>query len=157
MNAVALRGTRHSPASFPRPLVLRPLCGTHVCAGFPSPAADHQEEPIDLNQELIRNEVATFYYKVIGNSGQDNFVRNGDIAVVDRSIVPVDGDVVLASLNRENCIKRFRTTKGQGHRRGRMWLESANPDYPDIEITGEATLIIEGVITYTIHAHRPKR
>ncbi len=119
-----------------------------VCAGFPSPADDHQERTIDLNEELIRNEAATFYYRVIGDSGRDNFVRDGDIAVVDRSLTPTSGDVVLAVIDGENCFKRLRII-GK-----RVWLESANREYPDISITGEATLVIEGVVTHTIHKHR---
>ena len=139
------------PAPFPRPAVRRPLCSTLICAGFPSPADDHQERTIDLNEELLRNEAATFYYRVIGESGRDNFVRDGDIAVVDRSLTPVNGDVVLAVIDGENCFKRLRMAGKK------VWLESANKEYPDIVFTGECVLTIEGVVTHTIHTHRRTR
>ena len=139
------------PAPFPRPTVYRPLCATMICAGFPSPADDHQECPIDLNEEIIQNEAATFYYRVIGESGRDNFVRDGDIAVVDRSLTPIHGDVVLAVVDGELCFKQLCLTNKK------VWLSSANREYPDIEITGECTLVIEGVVTHTIHAHRRTR
>ena len=139
---------RCRPAPFPRPVVSRPLFAAHICAGFPSPADDHAERSIDLNQELIRNEPATFFYRVIGESGRDNFVRSGDIAVVDRSLTPASGDVVLAVLDGEKCFKTLRMV------RGRIWLESANREYPDIELGSESVLVIEGVVTHTIHAHR---
>lgn len=140
----------HRPAPFPRPVVRRPLCATMICAGFPSPADDHQERTIDLNEELIGNEAATFFYRVIGESGhssltRDGFVRNGDIAVVDRSVTPAHGNLVLAVVDGELCFKKLRMVKR------RVWLESSNEAYPMIEITGECTLVIEGVVRWTIH------
>ena len=53
-------------APFPRLRVPLPLIGTAVCAGFPSPADDHIEAVIDLNELLIRNPPATFFLRAAG-------------------------------------------------------------------------------------------
>ena len=128
-----------------------------VNAGFPSPADDHTERSIDLNEEIVRNEAATFYYRLIGHSGHsehcghNGFARDGDIAAVDNSLTPVNGDLVIAIVDGEKCCKKLRMV-GK-----RVWLESSNEAYPIIEITGECTLVIEGVVTHTIHSHRRTR
>ena len=83
---------------FPRRLVRVPLLETMICGGFPSPVDDHKECAIDLNEELVRNEPATFLFRVSGHSGRDEYVRDGDIAVCDRSLKPRHGHVVVATI-----------------------------------------------------------
>ena len=136
------------PAPYPRLRRPRPLFLTLVCAGFPSPADDHQERVIDLNEELIGEECATFFFKVIGQSAEGDFVRNGDIIVVDRSLKPRHGDEVLVVLDGERCVKRL-CQRGE-----RTWLESATPGYPVIEVSLERELCIEGVVTWSLHQIR---
>ncbi len=72
-------------APFPRLRVPVPLFGAGVCAGFPSPADDHIEEIIDLNELLVRNPPATFYIRAVGVSMIRVGIMDGDILVVDRS------------------------------------------------------------------------
>ena len=135
------------PAPFPRRLVRLPMLETMICGGFPSPADDHRERTVDLNEELIRNEPATFLFRVVGHSGRDEYVRDGDIAVCDRSIKPRHGHIVAATIDDESCVKMF------CQRGGRTWLASANPLYPDIELSDESEVVIEGVVTWTLHRH----
>ena len=159
LEAMGVQTTTDAPArirflpctSRRRRRVCLPLLSTRVCAGFPSPADDHQEGPIDLVAELIRNEPATFLFRATGQSMRERFVRDGDLLIMDRSLTPKSGDVVAATLNGDSCIKFF-CREGN-----RMWLESANPDYPPIEVGPDAELVIEGVLTWSLHKLRVGR
>ncbi|MDA0859295.1 MAG: translesion error-prone DNA polymerase V autoproteolytic subunit, partial [Verrucomicrobia bacterium] len=86
-----------------------PLFSARVQAGFPSPADDHLERSIDLNEELIRNPAATFFVRVKGESMQDAGIASGDILVVDRSLAPTDRKIVVAMIDGEFTVKRFRS------------------------------------------------
>ena len=68
-------------------------------AGFPSPAEDYSHETLDFNRDLIHNPEATFYGKVEGDSMIEAGICNNDIAVIDRSLEPRDGDVVVGCVN----------------------------------------------------------
>jgi len=87
-----------------------PLMLHGLCAGFPSPADDYIEESIDLTKLLIRNPPATFLWKVDGNSMRDAGIFHGDLIVVDRSLSPVDGDIVVATVHGERSLKRLHTS-----------------------------------------------
>ena len=80
-----------------------------VPAGFPSPADDHQEDGIDLNRLLIKNAMATFAFRVSGDSMNRAGILDGDRVVVDRSIEPRPGDIVIAVIAGEGfTVKRLR-------------------------------------------------
>lgn len=123
-----------------------PLISTPVAAGFPSPAADYEECAIDLAELLIEHEAATFLMKASGDSMQDAGILDKDLLVVDRAAKPENGSIVVASLNGEYTVKRLRIA-GR-----RMFLEAANPDFPSIEISEDAELIIFGVVRHAIHS-----
>ena len=109
-----------------------PLVGSEVRAGFPSPAEDYVERPLDFNDLLIVNPAATFAVRVAGDSMSGDGILPGDIAVVDRSVEAADDRVILALVDGEFTLKRYR-------RRGkRVWLEASNRDYKPIPI-GEDT------------------
>ena len=74
----------------------RPIGGVRALLGFPSPAEDFTEDALDLNQLVVRNEPATFFYRASGTSMCGVGIFDGDILVVDRSMSPQDGDVVVA-------------------------------------------------------------
>ncbi len=122
------------------------LC--RVAAGFPSPADDHTEGTIDLNERLIRNKVATFIVGVEGESMTGAGIRSGDHLIVDRSLEARHNDIVIACLNGEMTVKRLVLQDDQ------LLLVSENPDYSPIPVNGDAELIIWGVVTYTIHQAR---
>ena len=75
-----------------------------IKAGFPSPADDYSHETLDFNRDLIRNPEATFYGKVEGDSMIEAGINDGDIAVIDRSVEPQDGDIVVGYINDEFTI-----------------------------------------------------
>ena len=99
-----------------------------ISAGFPSPCQDYMDGSIDFNKELVKNPSSTFCARVSGNSMIDEGIENGDILVVDRSVRPVDGKIVVSFIDGEFTIKRLRIQDGN------VFLEAANPDYPNIQI-----------------------
>ncbi len=138
-----------APVPFAARTSLRlPLVSASVEAGFPSPADDHLERAIDLNEELVRNPAATFFVRVKGESMRDAGIRPGDILVVDRSLLPADRQIVVAMIDGEFTVKRFRS------RQGRVTLEAENPSFPPIQIGEDRELTIWGAVTYVIHQAR---
>jgi DNA polymerase V len=121
------------------------LCS--VPAGFPSPAGDYVESEIDLNEWLITNRLATFIVRVEGDSMAGE-IHSGDRLIVDRSLEPRHGDVVVACVGGEMTVKRLLVTDGK------VLLTADNPEYPPIEIDGEQELIVWGVVTNSIHRLR---
>jgi len=78
----------------PSPVRLN-LCNGSVPAGYPSPLTDQAKELVDINGYLIRNEIATYIFRVKGNAMIDAGIFDGDVLVVDRSIEPKHNDIVL--------------------------------------------------------------
>lgn len=104
-----------------------PLATTRAMLGFPSPAEDFLDESIDLNEWLVRNPAATFYYRASGWSMLMDGICDGDLLVVDRSVTPADGDLVLAIWdgNQPTC-KRLKIAADH------IELHARNPHHPDI-------------------------
>ena len=128
-----------------RTKVVRPLFLSGVSAGFPSPADDYIDRDLDLNEHLITNPAATFFVRVAGDSMTGAGINNNDILIVDRSVAPISGKIVIAVINGELTVKRLIKTESSCR------LVAENPDYSDIEITGEMELEIWGVATSAIH------
>ena len=122
-----------------------PLMNSAVAAGFPSPAEDHLDLPIDLNKYLVKNPAATFYVRVDGDSMDEAGIHQGDLLIVDRSESHGTGSVVLAVLNGEFTVKKL-IKKGN-----ELYLESSNSAYAPIKIEIETDFKIWGVVTYVIH------
>jgi DNA polymerase V len=120
---------------------------TGIKAGFPSPAEDYSHETLDFNRDLIRNPEATFYGKVEGDSMIEAGINDGDIAVIDRSVEPRDGDVVVGYINEEFTIKFLDLT----HRNeGFIELRPANKDFKPIRIDADDDFEVWGVVVWTI-------
>ena len=116
-------------------------------AGFPSPAADYAGDRIDITHELVRHPETTFYARIQGDSMRDAGIFDGDLVVVDRSINPRDGDYVAACVDGEFTLKEYRYDAANNM----VLLIPHNPEFPVIKVTEEESLIIWGVITYSIH------
>lgn len=125
-----------------------PLVSASVEAGFPSPADDHLERGIDLNEELIRNPAATFLVRVKGESMRDAGIHSGDTLIVDKSVTPSNRQIVVAMIDGEFTVKRFRKVNG------RVFLEAANDSFSPIEVGENQELTIWGSVTYIIHQAR---
>ena len=122
--------------------------GTAAC-GFPSPADDYLDHPLDFNELLIRNPAATFAVRLASDSMTGAGLFPGDIAVIDRSVTPTPGCIVLALLDGEFTIKRYRP------RDGTIVLQAENPAFPDIEVTAERAFEVWGVVTRSIRMLSP--
>ncbi len=126
-----------------QPLQLAP----GIKAGFPSPADDYHHDSLDFNRDLIRHPEATFYGRVVGDSMIDAGINDGDIAVIDRSIEPKEGDVVVAYVNEEFTIKYLDLThKDEGY----IELRPANKNYKPIRIDADDDFEVWGVVLWTI-------
>lgn len=115
-----------------------------VSAGFPSPAADFMETNIDLNKELSKNPLATFYIKVKGNSMIEAGINDKDVLVVDRSLEPQNNKIAICFIDGEFTVKRIQLQKDC------LYLMPENPSYIPIKITEDNNLIIWGIVTYVI-------
>lgn len=106
-----------------------------VSAGFPSPAGDDLESPVDLVAWMIRHEHATFWYKVSGNSLSGVGIMDGDFVAIDRAGKVMPGRTVLALHNGDMLLKLLTRRDGQ------LWLEARSQDrYQPIPVS-EATEI----------------
>lgn len=136
-------------SSKPNPTKLyTPQFSHKISAGFPSPADDYIEASLDLNELLIKNPPATFFLDVIGQSMIGAGIFEGDKLIVDRSIDPKHGDIVVAVVDSEHTVKRLYK------RQGKIELHSENSDFPAITFKEGQELNIFGVVTNTIHKLR---
>jgi DNA polymerase V len=133
-----------SPATDPAKFYL-PMFSNRIPAGFPSPADDHVEDRIDLNEMLVRNPPATFFVRVKGNSMMGAGIFDGDTLVVDRSIEAQSGSVVVAVVDGELTVKRLSI------KRGKVRLLPENPEFSPIEFRDGQELVVWGVVTNVIH------
>ena len=122
-----------------------PLYRSPVPAGFPSPADDHIDGALDLNDLLIHRPAATFLMKCAGDSMIGAGIHNGDILIVDRSLEPKDGKIIIAAVNGELTVKRLK------QRGEHIFLEAENSHYPAIELAEGDELDVWGVVTSVIH------
>jgi DNA polymerase V len=121
-----------------------PLFDARIPAGFPSPAADEMEERINLGKALIPNPNSTFVVSCKGDSMINAFIPPKATLVVDKSIVPENGSIVVAVLNGEFTVKYLRKNKYK------CWLVPANSKYRELEITEEMNMQVWGVVTNII-------
>ena len=125
--------------------LLTPLANGTISAGFPSPAEDHIELGIDLNKYLIKNPISTFFLRVNGNSMNNAGIYNNDLLIIDRSINPNPGHIVVAQLDGEFTLKRL--IKKQDH----YYLKADKENYPAINLYEYIDIQIWGVAIYSIH------
>jgi len=125
--------------------VERPVFLARVPGGFPSPADDYLEGKLDLNQYLVKHPAATFFVRVTGDSMIGAGIHSGDLLIVDRSLEPKDGNVVIASVDGELTVKRLSI------RGGKPALLPDNEQYQPVEVGEHATFEVWGVVTNVIH------
>jgi DNA polymerase V len=115
-----------------------------ISAGFPSPADDFKELRISIDQEVVKNEEATFYARVSGQSMQGAGLDDGDLLVIDRSQEPENSAIAVCFIDGEFTVKRLKVEKDC------IYLMPENPRYQPIKVTEENQLQIWGVVTYVI-------
>lgn len=121
-----------------------PLFDTYIPAGFPSPAQDYMEEDIDLQKLLVKHPLATFLVKVKGESMINDFIPEGALLVVDRSLKPQHNDIIVGVVNGEFTVKRLLKTPQQ------IILQPANPSFKPMPITEEMNFIVWGIVIQII-------
>ncbi len=121
-----------------------PLLLCRMPAGFPSPAEDFLEKRLDLNDYLVKNPPATFLVRVSGHSMRDAGIFDGDMLVVDKSLEPVSGSVVVAIVHGEFTVKTLKL------RSGKAYLVPSNSAFKDIEVTPEMDCEVWGVVNCVI-------
>lgn len=130
-----------------------PYADQGVRAGFPSPAQDYLSESIDLNRELVRHPATTFYARACGDSMKDCGIDDGDLLVIDKSLEPHDGDIVVAFIDGDFTLKKVKFDDENKC----IWLVPANDEYSPIKITEDNNFLIWGVLTYSIKKQLRKR
>ena len=114
--------------------------------GFSTPADEYMERGIDLNEQLIRNKPATFFFRMNGDAMTGAGIFSGDALIVDRSITNANGKVVIAILNGEMLVRRLEKTFNK------IRLIPETTKLAPIDIDPFAEFSIWGVVTYVIHA-----
>jgi len=131
-----------------RPATARhPLYSHRVACGFPSPAQDHVEKRLSLDELLGLHAPHIYLVRAEGHSMEGLAIYDGDLLVVDKSKTAQAGNIVVAALHGEPLVKQLR-------RHGRYWaLHSAHPDYPPVMVEEEEALNIWGVVRYSLRQH----
>ena len=115
-----------------------------VSAGFPSPADDFKELRISIDQEVVRNEEATFYARVSGVSMQEAGLDDGDLLVIDRSLEPQNDKIAVCFIDGSFTVKRLKVDVDC------VYLMSENKNYKPIKISEGDELLIWGIVTYVV-------
>lgn len=129
----------------PEHSVILPYYSSSVQAGFPSPADDYVELSLDLLKFMVDKPHATFCVRVKGNSMEGATIVDGSLLVVDRSKTVKNNDIIIAVLNGEYTVKRFRKEKGN------VWLIPEHPAYEQILVKEDMDFQIWGVVTFIIN------
>lgn len=120
---------------------------TANATGFGAAADDYMERGIDLNEQLIRNKPATFFFRMNSDAMVGAGIHSGDVLVVDRSIKAVSGKIIIAILEGDLVVRRLHKTFNS------ITLVAENKKFADIPLQGlDAGLQVWGVVTYSIHA-----
>jgi DNA polymerase V len=118
---------------------------TANATGFGAAADDYMERGIDLNEQLIRNKPATFFFKMKGDAMKDAGIFDNDILIVDRSVKLVNGKIIIAILNGELLVRRFHKNFSSA------FLIPENTRYKNINLAEFTNFSVWGVVTYVIH------
>lgn len=113
--------------------------------GFGAAADDYMERGIDLNEQLIRNKPATFFFRMKGDAMKEAGLFDGDILIVDRSVKPVSGKIIIAILNGELLVRRYHQNFSS------VYLVPENNRYKNINLAEFTNFTVWGVVVYAIH------
>lgn len=115
-----------------------------IKAGFPSPAADFEENKISLDKIVVKNKETTFYAKASGNSMTGAGIDDGDILVIDRSLEPINNKIAVCLIDGEFTVKRIKI-EGEN-----VYLMPENSNYNPIKIELHNEFVVWGIVTYVI-------
>lgn len=122
-----------------------PLLTGKVPAGFPLNATDHISEWVDMNQMIIKDPGSMFLIEAVGDSMEEDHIYEGDLLIVDGSIQPRHGMIVIAAIDGEYTVKRFFKKDNA------IKLVPANSNYPEIDVTDNVQFAVAGVVVRSLH------
>ena len=122
---------------------------TANATGFGAAADDYAERGIDLNEQLIKNKPATFFFRMKGDAMESAGIFDGYILIVDRSLKLVSGKIIVAILNGELLVRRFHKNFSSA------FLIPENPRYKPVNLAEFSDFKIWGVVVYAIHPLSP--
>ncbi len=131
------------PAAAPQSSGL-PLYSSRPSAGFPAPGDDQVERVLDINDLVVKHPSSTFFVRVEGDSMVGAGIFSGDVLVIDRSVNPSDGKIVVAAINGEMVVKRLSVSGEQ------QLLVSENEEYTPIVIGEDEDCTIWGVVVGSV-------
>ena len=114
--------------------------------GFGVPADDYMERGVDLNEQLIRNKQATYFFRMKGDAMRDAGIFDGDMLIVDRSIKLAEGKIIVAILNGELLVRRFHKNFSAA------FLIPENSRYKTINLSEFNDFTVWGVVSYVVHS-----
>ena len=138
-----LSGRRENEVTTPQHSVARKT------AGWPSPAQDYYSGELDLNKALVPNPDSTYLLRIVGDAMSGAGICHGDEVMIDRSLQPKSGDIVVAIIDAEFVVRRLEQRSYAGMRTIR--LKAEHPQYPYLIPAPEEAIIIRGVVTICIH------
>ena len=118
---------------------------TANATGFGAAADDYMERGIDLNEQLIRNKPATYFFRMKGDAMQDVGIFDNDVLIVDRSLKLLTGKIIVAVLNGELLVRRYHKNFSSA------FLIPENNRYKTINLAEFNDFMMWGVVTYVIH------
>ncbi len=118
---------------------------TANATGFGAAADDYMERGIDLNEQLIKNKPATYFFRMKGDAMKEAGIFDGDVLIVDRSVKLVNGKIIVAVLNGELLVRRFHKNFSSA------FLIPENNRYKTINLAEFSDFVMWGVVTYVIH------
>lgn len=118
---------------------------TANATGFGAAADDYAERGIDLNEQLIKNKPATYFFRMKGDAMQEAGIFNGDVLIVDRSLKLVTGKIIVAVLNGELIVRRYHQNFSSA------FLIPENNRYKSINLAEFSDFVLWGVVVYSIH------
>ncbi len=118
---------------------------TANATGFGAATDDYAERGIDLNEQLVKNKPATFFFKMKGDAMEGAGIFDDDILIVDRSIKPASGKIIVAALNGELLVRRLQQSMAKA------FLIPENNRYKPIDLREFSDFVIWGVVVYNVH------
>jgi len=119
---------------------------TANATGFGAAADDFMERGIDLNEQLIKNKAATYFFRMKGDAMKDAGIFDGDVLVVDRSLKLAEGKIIVAVLNGELLVRRFHKNFSSA------FLIPENTRYKAINLAEFSDFMVWGVVSHSIHS-----
>lgn len=119
---------------------------TANATGFGAAADDYMERGIDLNEQLIRNKPATFFFRMKGDAMKDSGIFDNDVLIVDRSLKLTDGKIIVAVLNGELIVRRYHKNFTSA------FLIPENSRYKTINLGEFSDFMLWGVVVYAIRS-----